>query len=348
MWSRKTTTCLVGAALSALLASPAAAVPTAAPGFMQLPSIPLDEEVAGGVEVVGGTIFVGQGSFGSEQSIVRIDPDGTKTTIASGFGSLAGLQYDSVNDRLIVGDNDVGTQGVGDTVFAVNDPFGSATVTPLAPGGTFAGVQSLQIDPSDPSGQTIFLGDSLATGLLQKVDVSDFSAFTDPMKMPIETVQTYPQFVGGLAEDGSTLFFGDARFDFVTFESFGFVLAVPLDDPTSGPIQIGPELPGQNDLVADEFGRVYSSSGDRLLLLDPNSIGPDGDKTLVVPTLVADGFGFATGIDLEGPLLYASDSGASELFVFVVPEPGSFGLAAGGLLALAGLARARRPRTAEG
>jgi len=319
---------VVAWALGVGLAAPAAAVPLGANGYVALPSIPTPDAATGGVLVVGEHVFVGQGQFGAPQSVVRIT-NGTATTLATGFASLSGMAYDPVNDRLIVGDNDVAPSGAGDTLFAIPDPFGDPGTPPdasslrLAPDGTTPGVQDVFLDPGDPTGQTLLISNSISPDLVQRVDVS---VFASPV---LTTLQMLDGFAGGVVADttADALYFGDA------FGPDGsLVLEAPLSDPTATALQVGGALGGQFDLALDAAGLLYSTSFTEVVRIDPAT-----GETLVVAT----GFAFSTAIDEAGDRLYVLDSGAPEIFVFAVPEPSTFGAVALGLLAL-GASRLRR------
>lgn len=313
----------------ALLAGPAAALPSASPGFVQLPSLGTPDAAFGGVAVVDGAVFVGQDVLGV-QSVVRIDPGGAVTTLATGFAGLSGLVYDPSNDRLVVGANDVGPGGVGNTLFGIPDPFGAPATVPdaaglaLAPKGSVPFAADVTLDPTDPSGQTLLVTDASGPpGSLLRIDVSDPLA---PLVTPLQAVSG---FAGGVVVDplADSIYFGNA------FGPGGsIVLEVPLSDPTAVALAVSADLGGQFDLALDAEGLLYSTSSGDVLRLDPRS----GE---VVP--VATGFAFATAIDEADGVIYALDFGVTEIYRFAVPEPAALPCL---LLGLAVLARRTRGR----
>ena len=125
---------LLAAAFVALaLAAPAQAIPVA-PGYY-VSEIAQTQSASGSVLYVAGSLFYGEGPFGvGGQSIVRLDPGGSRTVVATGFNSISGLIYDAANDRLIVGDNggDVPGAVTGDTLFGVDTPFVAPAGPPTA------------------------------------------------------------------------------------------------------------------------------------------------------------------------------------------------------------------------
>jgi hypothetical protein len=309
-----------------LAALPAAALPTAA-GYT-VSTIDAGAETTGGVVAVGDTLFVGVGSFGAPQSIVRIDSNGDITTLATDFGSIAGLTYDPINDRLIVGDNGLELSGVtGDTVYEIVNPFTNpgtpptASILELAPSGSIAGVADVILDPTDPTGQTLLVSDSRFPALPAPQGGQLWSV--DALAGTATVLQQGLGFGAGLATDGTTLFIGQA--DLVTFQGLvSTVLATSLSDT---PSLLTSGLPGQFDLVLASDGMLLGTALDRIVEIDPlTGLAVD----------VATGFGFATGLDEENGVIYALDFGLNSVLRFTpIPEPSAGGLLAGGLLVLA-------------
>jgi len=98
----------------------AVAAVTAAPGY-RASEVPLPGPSQGGVVRAGDVLFVGQGSYGAGlQEVVRLQA-GVATTVARGFNSLGGFDYDAAADVLWVVDNGGDQAGAvtGDTVYAI-------------------------------------------------------------------------------------------------------------------------------------------------------------------------------------------------------------------------------------
>lgn len=320
--------------LALCLASlPAAALPSAT-GY-SVTTLDAGDVTTGGVVVVDGTVFVGTGGFGVPQAVVRIDPDGSVTTLATGFGSLSGLSYDAVHQRLLVGDNGLEISGVtGDTVYGIPDPFSDPVTPPsaadleLAPSGSIPGVADVILDPSDPTGQTLLVTDSEFPALPAPPGGQLWSV--DALAGTASVLQQGLGYAAGLATDGTTLFIGQA--DLVTFEGLiSTVLATGLGDP---PTLLVSGLPGQFDLEFASDGSVLSTSIDQIVRVDPLT----GDASTL-----ATGFGYATGIDEEGGVIYALDYGSNSVYRFTpVPEPAAASLLALGLVALVAIRRGGR------
>jgi len=307
-------------------ALPAAALPTA-PGY-HVSTVDAGAVTTGGLVVVGDTLFVGTGSFGEPQSIVRIDANGDVTTLATDFGSISGLTYDAINDRLLVGDNGLEISGVtGDTVYEIVDPFGNpvapaaAATLELAPSGSIAGVGDVILDPTDPTGQTLLVSDSEFPALPAPQGGQVWSL--DALSGTASVLQQGLGYGAGLASDGTTLFIGQV--DTITFEGLvSTVLTTALGDP---PTLLTSGLPGQFDLVFADNGTILGTALDRIVEIDPLT-GLASD--------VATGFSYATGIDEENGVIYALDFGLTSVLRFTpIPEPSSGALVAAGLLAAA-------------
>jgi hypothetical protein len=325
------------AAFAALLCcAPASALPIA-PGFIVSFVDVATGAAVGDVVAVGGTIFVGVGPQNQPGAgvLVRVDgagtPGQTETVVAEGFTSFAGMDFDAAGGRLLVADNGLEFGGpTGDNVYAVTDPFG----TPLDPpdarelrillDGDVPGAADVLVDPLDPD--HLFITDASAVfppaGRLLEASIAGGSA---------SLLEGGLGFAAGLASDGSTLWVGEV--DGSTFE--GIVSGVPLASPGSGLVPLVAGLAGQLDLELSADGTLLSSSGGEILRIDPT----DGSTTVV-----ASGFGFATGLweDADGAIYvldgFASGVGepANRVWVLtLIPEPATGLLLATGLAALA-------------
>ncbi len=317
--------------LIASIASIASATPTS--GSYNVSFIPTSGPAAGDVLEVGGAVFAAVGSFGA-QSIVRIDGGG-ETVLADGFSALGGFAYDAVNDRLLVGDNFLGAS-TGDTLYEVPNPFGSpgspaaALGLELLAAGSVPGYADIVLDPSDPTGDTVF--------------VSDASGFFPPLGVVLQvvlstqvvtTIQTGLEFSAGLATDGTSLFIGNAL-----LAGGGDLSSVPVGSPTDVASFIGSYAGGLFDAEYAPDGSLLISSGGSILRVDPIT---------GTSSLVASGFGFAAGLFAAADgTIYAIDGFAAlgeENRIWVlsaIPEPGTALLLAGGVVGLA-LRRRRQP-----
>ncbi len=309
------------------LAAPASATPTSS--FYSVDFIETSDAVKGDVVVVGDAVFVGVGDFGAgAQSVVRIDGDG-ETVIATGFNSLAGFAYDAANDELLVGDNGFSTgAATGDTVYAIPDPFGSPT-TPASASSlalfadeSFPGVSDLVLDPTDPSGDTLLIGDASAdfppNGLVWEAVISSDTT---------GSVVTGLEFTAGLAVSGNVLFYSDALLS----DFSGRIFSLDLSDPMASPMDVASLPDGVFDIEFAPDGSLFASSGGGLVDVGDGSISS-----------LASGFGFTGGFDVAADgSIYVIDGAplaGEENRVWVlteIPEPGTgllLGLAGGWLV----------------
>jgi hypothetical protein len=307
------------------LAGGAGAAPIA-PGYV-VNEIVLADVAAGDVVRIGDALFVGVGPgfAGGAQSVVRIDSGGA-TVVAQGFAGLGGFAYDAANDRLIVSDNALEAPGAttGDTVYAIPDPLGSfgspvaAADIELLPSGTLGSVADLILDPGDPTGGTLLVSDAVLNQVLR---VALATGVATPLQSTVG-------FAGGLAADATTLWFGEVTFD-AFFNADGKVSSVSL--PGTGPAsELTTGLPGQYDLELAGDGQILSTSGPELVRIDPT----DGSQTVL-----ATGFGFATGLFEEDGVIWVLDGGfpgVARIYELVpIPEPSSLLFVGAGLGALA-------------
>lgn len=318
-------TALSAAFLFIGLTAPSAWAMLIAPGY-QVTEVADTADASGSVLVIGETVFAGFGGFdGGNQEVVRIDSDGTRTSIANGFNSVAGLAYDATNDRLIIGDNgrEFSNAVTGDTVFGIANPFGTTTATAafgseLLPAGTISSVADITLDPSDSN--RLFVTDAATTGgRLWEVDLSAGTALE---------VQTGLGFAAGLAASATDLFIGDV--DSTTFA--GLILDVAITTPAEPLNTIASGLGGQFDLDLTADGLLLATAGSEILVVDLS----DGSMSSLATGLV-----FGGGISEDDGTIYFVDFvGGNQLFkLTLVPEPGTASLLA---LGLCGLALQRR------
>ncbi|MEB2311690.1 MAG: hypothetical protein OZ928_07550 [Polyangiaceae bacterium] len=330
MTRNRWTTGMAAAAALALAAPAARAVPIA-PGYT-VSEIALPDFAAGDVVVVGDALFVGAGPgfVGGAQSIVRIDAGGT-TVVAQGFQGLGGIAYDAANDRLLVTDNalEAPYATTGDTVYAIAAPLGAFPVpvaalgSELLPAGALPGIGDIELDPADPSGQTLLATDSVANQV-QRIALTSGS---------VTALHATSGYAAGLATDGATLWFGAVAYD-AQFEPDGSVSAVALPG-TGAASLLASGLPGQYDLELAGDGTLLATAGGSLVRIDP---------TTGATTTVATGFGFATGLFSAGGSIWVLDGGfpgtASVYRLTPVPAPAALPFLGAGLVLL--VQRARR------
>jgi hypothetical protein len=181
------------------------------------------------------------------------------------------------------------------------------------------GYADIVLDPSDPSGDTVFVSDASASfppaGVVLQIVLST---------QVVTTIQTGLQFSAGLATDGTSLFIGDSL-----LAGGANLGSVPVVSPTDAPSTIGSYAGGLLDAEYAPDGSLLISSGDSILRVDPIT---------GASTVVASGFGFAAGLfAADDGTLYAIDGFAAvgeENRIWVlsaVPEPGT------GLLLTAGM-----------
>jgi len=317
-----------------LAALPATALPTAA-GY-NVSTIDAGAVTTGGVVVVGGTLFVGTGGFGAPQSIVRIDSNGDITTLATDFGSISGLTYDPINDRLIVGDNFANAGSLGgaltsDNLYGIPDPL-NQTGTPLTALGLellpttlpLPGVADVVLDPRDATGQTLFVTDSSEgfppNGLLLSVHTGT---------QTVTVLESGLGYTAGVAATTTETFYGELEPAFFTGQ---ITARNHVTGPPSGLIS---GMAGQADLLLASDGNLLATSSafggaSELLRIDPVS-------GVILETLATD-FAFATGIAENAGEVYVIEGStgfAQVLHLVPAPEPGT-GLVVGlGLLVLA-------------
>ncbi len=331
LWKRTLLSVAIAIGLGAA-ASRAHAI--SAPGYT-VTEIALPDFAQGDVVVAGGALFVGAGPgfSGAAQAVLRIDGGGT-TVVADGFNALSGFAYDAANDRLLVTDNADEAPGseTGDTLYAIAAPHGSfatplrARDIALLPAGSVPGISDIVLDPSDPTGNRVFVTDASEgfppAGRVLAIDIAAAS---------LSVVQSGLGYAAGLAASADALFFGDVN----GFTFQGSVSSVALPAATGAPASIANGLGGQYDLELEASGMLLATAFGDLLRIDPAS---------GATTTVASGFGFATGLFADGGTIWVLDGGypgAPKVFrLDAVPEPGTALLLAFGVGALA-IARRR-------
>ena len=300
-----------------------------APGYV-VTEIALPDFAQGDLVVAGGALFVGVGPgfSGAEQSVVRIDGAGT-TVVADGFNALSGFAYDAVNDRLLVTDNADEALGseTGDTLYGIPNPHGlsgtplRARDIELLPAGSVPGISDIVLDPSDPTGNRVFVTDasegSPPAGRVLSIDIAAAS---------LSAVQKDLGYAAGLAANVDTLFIGDVN----GFTLEGSVSSAALPSATGTPVPIASGLGGLYDLELEATGSLLATAFGDLLRIDPAT---------GTTTTVASGFGFATGLFEAGGTIWVLDGGfpgaPKVLRLTEAPEPAR---ALAGAVALAALA----------
>lgn len=267
----------------------AAAAVTAAPGWIA-GSVPLPAVNAADLTAAGSAFVVGTGAYGAQaQSIVRIERDGTATTIVTGLNAIGGIAYDREGDRLLFTDNGLtappGTAVTGDTVYALADPLGAAgpVAAPsleLAPSGSIAFAQAVL----PLAGGDVLIGDAAGSGAGRIVRFSAGN-LTD-----LITALDYTAGVSLALTPANELLVGDV--DAVTFA--GSVERYDLTGAYLGTLIGG--LTGAYDQATTAGGNLLLTGGFTGDFSSSNVLGvsPTG-----VATQIASGFGFSSGIAID-------------------------------------------------
>ncbi|HEY2385322.1 MAG TPA: hypothetical protein VGK30_00055 [Candidatus Binatia bacterium] len=292
---------IAGMTLAVLRPALGAAALVAQPGYV-VGAIPLPGVANGDVAVAGTSIFTGQGSFGANgESIIRVDADGTVTTVVTGLNAIGGIAYDAANDRLIFSDNGGELTGAttGDTIFGLSTPRTAAgpvaaSGLTMAPAGSIPFAQAVLPLPSG----SVLVGDAAGGGAGRIVKVTAFVG---------SNVVTGLDYTSGLAlTSANVLLVGDV--DSTTF--VGSVSKYDLTGMSQGSLASG--LSGAYDMALDGAGN---------LLLSGTFIDDFSSSTIVSITpggavsQLASGFAFSTGLDIDrltGEVLVV-DSGALQI-----------------------------------
>lgn len=268
-------------------------------GTVELPGVNASD-----VAAAGSSFLVGIGAYGAQgQSIVRVDRDGSTTTLVTQLNSIGGIAYDAAGDRLLFTDNGLGappgTAVTGDTVYALPDPLGqtsavSAATLELAPSGSIPFAQAVVALP----GGDVLVGDAAGFGAGRVVELSA-GVLTD-----LISGLDYTAGVSLSLSPANELLVGDV--DSATYA--GSVDRYSLAGAFLGTL-VG-SLSGMYD-------QAVASTGDLLVTGGYTEDFSSSNILLVTPTgaatSIATGFGFSSGIAIDGPSqqVLALDFGAA-------------------------------------
>lgn len=278
--------------LLALLLLPGAALAvTPAPGWIA-GSVSLPGTNASDLAAAGSSFLVGIGSYGAgTQSIVRLDRDGTSTTLVTGLNSIGGIAYDREGDRMLFTDNGLeappGTAVTGDTLYALPNPLGAAgpvaaVTLELRPAGSINFAQAVL----PLTGGDVLVGDAAGFGAGRVVKYSS-GVLSD--------LVTGLDYAAGLAlslTPAGELLVGDV--DSGTFA--GSVKRYNLTGTFLGTLASG--LSGAYDQATAATGDLLLTGGFTFDFSSSTVVGiaPSGGVTEI-----ATGFGFSSGIAIDGP-----------------------------------------------
>jgi hypothetical protein len=278
---------------------------TGAPGWIA-GTVLLPAVNASDLAPAGTAFLVGVGAYGAQaQSIVRVERDGTATTLVTQLNSIGGIAYDRENDRLLFTDNGLGappgTAITGDTLYALPDPLGatgsvSAATLELAPSGSIGFAQAVL----PLTGGDILAGDAAGFGAGRVVKLSG-GVLTD-----LITGLDYTAGMSLALTPANELLVGDV--DSGTFA--GSVERYDLSGNFLGTLAGG---------LSGAYDQALTASGD--LLLTGGFTDDFSSSTIVgitpagTITTIATGFGFSSGIAIDGPSqqVLALDFGTSHI-----------------------------------
>jgi hypothetical protein len=274
-----------------LTAAPSGAAVVASPGWIA-GTVALPGINASDLAPAGSALIVGIGAYGAKaQSIVRLERDGTVTTLVTQLNSIGGIVYDRANDRLLFTDNGLtappGDAVTGDTLYQLLDPLGatsavSAMTLELAPSGSIGFAQAVLALP----GSDVLIGDASGgvTGRVVKYSAGNLTnlvtglGFTAGLSLTLSP--TNELLVGDV--DGNTFVGSIERYDL------------------SGAF-LGTLIGG----LSGSYDQATTAGGD--LLLTGGFTGDFSSSTVVAVTpggtlsTVATGYGFSSGIAIDGP-----------------------------------------------
>jgi hypothetical protein len=269
--------------VSLAFAWPAAAQTITAPGYVRS-FLTLSDTTQSCVATAEGGTFVGRGPgfTANAQSVVFVTESGVERVVASGFNSISDCAYDRVPDVLYVTDNSYEVAGAltGDTVFAIPAASTatdlSAVGLELVPKGGIPSAASVAVAPNGD----VYVSDSVggAAGSVRRFAAGALSPF----------IGGGLDFAAGLAfENGGTLLVAE------TLDSFASQISRYDANGNFLDVVSGPGFDhGSYDLAFAYDGRVLVTGA-----FDGPVVAVD--TTTGTSASIADGFTFATAIDVD-------------------------------------------------
>jgi len=263
---------------------PALAQTVSAPGYIYSFQTLTDTTQACVAAAPGGT-FVGKGPgfTGNAESVVFVSESGGERTVVSGFNAIGDCAYDVATDVLYVVDNGLEALGsvTGDTAYAIPGALSAEDLTAsgfnLKPAGSIPNAFSVALD----SAGNVFVSDATGggAGTVRKIAASNGALTT---------------FAGGFDFTGGIIW--DAAGDLFVAESLPTFDTQISRYNASGVFQevvSGPTFDhGSFDLAVNSDGRLLATGAfaGPVVAIDPDT----GDVATI-----ADGFNFATSIDVD-------------------------------------------------
>jgi len=276
-------------AISILVAPAAASAVTAAPGWIA-GSLPLPAVNASDLTAAGSAFIVGSGAVrAGAQSIVRLERDGSASTIVTGLNAIGGIAFDRAGNRLLFTDNGLtappGTAVTGDTLYALSDPLGAvaavaASTLELAASGSIGFAQAIL----PLAGGDVLVGDAAGFGAGRVVRYSAGNLTN------LITGLDYTSGVSLALSPANELLVGDL--DSSTFA--GSIERYDLTGAFQGTLIGG--LSGVYDHATTSAGNTLLTGGFSNDFSSSNvlSVTPTG-----VTTQIATGFSFSSGIAID-------------------------------------------------